>query len=290
MKKNELHKRNKHNDGYDFDKLIAAFPALKEYVKPNKFGNISVNFFDAQAVIALNSALLFANYGITYWQIPPQSLCPPIPGRADYVHYISDLVGPTKKSVKCLDIGVGASCIYPIIGATQYGWEFVGSDIDSDALENAQRIVNNNAALKNKVTLKLQKNPGKIFEGIIDPNDSFDITICNPPFHNSQDNADKAGMRKLQNLTKSKDTKLDLNFGGKSNELWCRGGELRFILNMIAESSKYRNNCTWFTSLVSKDRNLDLLCAELETMKVAQYKTINMQQGNKVSRILAWRY
>ena len=290
MKKNELHKRNKHNDGYDFDKLIAAFPALKEYVKPNKFGNISVNFFDAQAVIALNSALLFANYGITYWQIPPQSLCPPIPGRADYVHYISDLVGPTKKSVKCLDIGVGASCIYPIIGATQYGWEFVGSDIDSDALENAQRIVNNNAVLKNKVTLKLQKNSGKIFEGIIDPNDSFDITICNPPFHNSQDNADKAGMRKLQNLTKSKDTKLDLNFGGKSNELWCRGGELRFILNMIAESSKYRNNCTWFTSLVSKDRNLDLLCAELETMKVAQYKTINMQQGNKVSRILAWRY
>lgn len=290
MEKKDLHKRNKHNNGYDFDKLISAYPALKKFVMPNKFGNISVNFFDAQAVTALNTALLFANYGITYWQIPPQSLCPPIPGRADYIHYISDLVGENKKGVKCLDIGVGASCIYPIIGATQYGWDFVGSDIDQNAIDNSQLIINNNDLLKNKVILKLQSHPSRIFDGIIEPNDFFDVVICNPPFHNSQDNADKAGLRKLQNLTKSKTTKLDLNFGGKSNELWCRGGELRFILNMIAESSKYRNNCRWFTSLVSRDRNLDLLCRELDSMNVSQYKTINMQQGNKVSRILVWRY
>lgn len=290
MEKTKLHNKNKHNGGYDFDKLISAYPALGKYVKPNKFNNISIDFFDYQAVKALNKALLISSYGITYWEIPQLSLCPPIPGRADYIHYISDLIGNEKSDIKCLDIGVGASCIYPIIGCSQYGWEFVGTDIDLNSLENAQEIVNNNVILKNKITLRLQNDSNKIFEGIITSNDFFDVVICNPPFHDSQEGADKAGLRKLQNLKKYKVKKLDLNFGGKSNELWCEGGELQFILNMITESRRYRNNCHWFTSLVSKDSSLDLLCRELDSMNVAEYGTINMQQGNKISRILAWRY
>ena len=290
IEKTELHKRNKHNGRYDFDKLMAVYPALAQYVKPNKYGTISVDFFDAQAVIALNKALLMSNYGITYWEIPPLALCPPIPGRADYIHYISDLVGEGKKNVKCLDIGVGASCIYPIIGCSEYGWTFVGSDIDSESLEFAQQIVDNNAILKDKVELRLQKNPSLIFEGVISKNDFFDVVICNPPFHDSQDSAQKAGFRKLQNLKGGKVKKLDLNFGGKSSELWCEGGELQFLSNMISESIKYRSQCHWFTSLVSKESNIDSLCQELDRVNVAEYGTINMQQGNKISRILAWRF
>ena len=290
MEKTELHIRNKHNAGYDFDKLISAYPPLEKYVKPNKFGSISIDFFNAKAVLALNKALLISNYGITYWGIPPQSLCPPIPGRADYIHYISDLIGSDKKNVKCLDIGVGSSCIYPIIGCTEYGWKFVGSDTDSESLENAQKIIDNNEVLKGKIELRLQNDSSRVFDGIMARNDFFDVVICNPPFHNSQDSADKSGLRKLQNLKKSKVDKLDLNFGGKSTELWCEGGELGFLLNMIAESSHYRNNCCWFTSLVSKESNLDFLCRELSFRDVADYGTISMKQGNKISRILAWRY
>ena len=292
MDKIKLHQQNKHNGVYDFDALIKAYPALGKYVKPNRFGNMSVNFFDSEAVLALDKSLLIANYGITYWELPPESLCPPIPGRADYIHYISDLigVGKKKKGVKCLDIGVGSSCIYPIIGCTQYGWEFVGSDIDLNSIENAQTIIDKNVVLRGKVELRFQRRSNNIFEGIIKPNDFFDVVISNPPFHNSKENAEKASLRKLQNLKKSKVEPLNLNFGGLSNELWCKGGELRFILNMIAESGKYRNNCGWFTSLVSKERNLDTLLLELKTINVAEYRTINMHQGNKISRILAWRY
>ena len=290
MEKTDLHERNKHNGEYDFDKLISAYPALKEFVKPNRFGNISVDFFDSKAVLALNKALLISNYGITYWEIPSLSLCPPIPGRADYIHYISDLIGKDKKNVRALDIGVGSSCIYPIIGCSEYGWDFVGTDTDIDSLSNAQKIIDNNSILKNKIELRLQNNPSRIFDGVISKNDFFDIVICNPPFHNSQESADKSGLRKLQNLKKCKVEKLDLNFGGRSGELWCEGGELRFILNMIVESSHYRNNCGWFTSLVSKESNLDLLRRELSYSDVADYGTINMKQGNKISRILAWRY
>lgn len=288
--KNELHKRNKHNRGYDFDKLISAYPTLEKYVAPNKYGNLSINFFDPRAVKALNKALLISDYGIEYWELPPNSLCPPIPGRADYIHYISDLIGNANKNVKCLDIGVGANCIYPIIGCSQYGWEFVGSDIDPISLENAQKIIDNNTILKDKVELRLQQSATLIFNGIIRPDDFFDVTICNPPFHDSLESVEKGSLRKLRNLKGNKTNQLSQNFCGKSNELWCEGGEIQFILNMITEGQHYRNNCRWFTTLVSKDNNLKALCRKLEKIKVAESKIQDMQHGNKVSRILAWRY
>lgn len=288
VEKSELHTRNKHNERYEFEKLISAYPALEKYVAPNKYGNLSVNFFDPLAVKALNKALLIFHYDITYWDIPAHSLCPPIPSRADYIHYISDLVG--KKNIKCLDIGVGANCIYPIIGCSQYGWTFVGSDIDSNSIENAQKIVSNNLILKDKVELRLQNSANYIFKGVVKKDDFFDVTICNPPFHDSQKSAERVSQRKLRNLTGEKSNKLPLNFGGKSSELWCEGGEVQFLGNMITESKQYSSNCNWFTSLVSRESNLDLLYSKLMGANVAEYRTINMQQGNKISRILAWRY
>ena len=61
-------------------------------------------------------------------------------------------------------------------------------------------------------------------------------------------------LRKLSSLKRKKVSKAQLNFGGNANELWCEGGELRFLLNMITESRKFRKNCKWFTSLVSKEK------------------------------------
>lgn len=288
IEKDELHNRNRHNGRYDFDKLILAYPELKKYVAPNKYGNISVDFFDPQAVKALNKALLIFHYGITYWEIPQDYLCPPIPGRADYIHYIGDLVGC--KNIKCLDIGVGANCIYPIIGCSQYDWKFVGTDIDSNSIENAQKIIDNNEILKGKIELRVQANASSIFEGVVRSDDFFDVTICNPPFHDSKRTAERVNSRKLRNLTGLRASKLPLNFGGASNELWCKGGELEFLSNMIAESKLYQKNCRWFTSLVSRDSNLDFIYSKLMDANVAEYRTINMQQGNKISRIVAWRF
>lgn len=286
--KDELHKNNRHNSRYDFERLISASAALEKYVAPNKYGDLSVNFFDPAAVKALNKALLVTHYGLEYWELPPESLCPPIPGRADYIHYINDLIG--KENVRCLDIGVGASCIYPIIGCSEYGWEFVGSDIDLGSLENAQKIIDNNIVLKDKIELRLQDNPNLILDGIIKPTDFFDVVICNPPFHDSLESAHRGSLRKVRSLKGNKTNKLSLNFGGKANELWCQGGELGFLSKMITQSQHYSSNCRWFTSLVSKESNLPLLYRKLKDIGVAQYRTIDMQQGHKVSRILAWSY
>jgi len=295
-RKSKLHSRSKHRDSYDFKLLIDSFPLLANYVRPNKYGLESVDFFNPKAVTALNTALLKYFYKIEYWEIPEGYLCPPIPGRADYVHYIADMLAhdnkgkiPKGNQIKGLDIGVGANIIYPIIGYQEYGWSFVGSDINSIAIASASKIIKQNNSL-NHIEVRHQTNPKFIFKNIIKEQDNFDFTICNPPFHSSAEEAQKGSLRKLKNLKNKPISKATLNFGGQNNELWCKGGELAFIKTMIAESRLYAKNCKWFTSLVSKEAHLTSLYKALKAAKAIEIKTIEMGQGNKVSRFIAWTF
>ena len=292
-----LHLRNFHNDRYDFNALIKTNPDLQEFVKPNKYGDLSIDFANPQAVISLNKALLAYFYGIKNYAIPNGYLCPPIPGRADYVHHIADLLAscnngviPKGKAVIGLDVGIGANGIYAIIGSSVYDWNFVGSDIEIESIKSVENIVNSNEILKEKIECKLQTNPENIFTGIIKADEFYDFTLCNPPFHKSLKDAMDGNKRKVQNLTKQKTTKNALNFGGKNNELWCKGGEIAFITNMIKESFEFKNNVLWFTTLVSKKDNLPLIYKKLEDIKAKEIKTINMSCGQKITRVVAWSF
>jgi len=288
-----LHPRNKHKERYDFELLAESCPELKTFVQANAYGNESIDFFNPQAVKMLNKALLSHFYGISSWDIPEGYLCPPIPGRADYIHHIAELIsGRTGDStnIRCLDIGIGANCVYPIIGVSEYGWSFVGSDIDPVSIRSAQQIVDANDGLKGKVELRLQVNPASIFQGIIREGERFDLTICNPPFHASQAEAQAGTVRKLKNLKQQKAVKTVLNFGGQHNELWTAGGEEQFVRNMIAESKQFAHSCRWFSTLISKESNLRGVYKSLEKAGAKTVKTIPMEQGNKTSRIVAWSY
>lgn len=298
--KTQLHSRNLHKNGYDFAQLITVLPALADYVSQNAYGNLSVNFADPMAVKLLNKALLLYFYKLDYWDIPDHYLCPPVPGRADYIHYLADLLAednnnnqiPQGKSIKLLDIGVGANVIYPIIGHAEYGWSFVGSDINATAIKLATMIAQMNPSLKSALQCRLQKSSSAIFSNIIKPNEFYAATLCNPPFHASAEDAQHSSETKLQNLAlntgKNKQTKL--NFGGQHNELWCEGGELQFISNMIDESAKYQTQCVWFTSLVSKKETLPIITHQLQKMPGVTVKIIAMAQGQKISRFIAWTF
>ena len=304
----KLHSRNLHHGRYDFEVLSKACPELSLYIKPNPKGDKTIDFSDKKAVLCLNKALLAHFYHIDNWQIPEGYLCPPIPGRADYIHYIADLLAscnyevegkvPTGKQVKVLDIGTGANCIYPIIGCQSYGWQFVGSDIDPVSIDVAKVIVQSNGNLSGRIKLVLQKESDAIFEGIIKAKDQFDLTMCNPPFHSSMAEAQAGSQRKLKNLAKGKPVKnqehvksqAKLNFGGQSAELWCPGGELRFIKQMIRESAGFADQVCWFTSLVSKGDNIQALKLALNQQGAKQIEVINMSQGQKISRLIAWSF
>ncbi len=292
----ELHPRNKHRQRYDFAALISSVPELEKFVAPNKWGDDSIDFADAEAVKTLNKSLLVHFYDVKDWEIPPTYLCPPIPGRADYIHHIADLLAasnrgkiPTGNRIKCLDIGVGANCVYPIIGTRECGWSFVGSDVDAVSIANAKRIAAANSFLEN-AEFRLQKDDRNIFRGIIKRDEFFDLTICNPPFHASVEEANSGTLRKLSNLKGKKITKPTLNFGGQNRELWVAGGEAKFVNQMIAESAEFKHSCFWFSSNISKQASLKAIYAQLETVGAVEVKTIPMAQGNKISRLVAWTF
>ena len=293
----KLHRRNKHRGRYDFKLLCESCPELLPFVKLNEFDDESIDFFNAEAVKMLNVALLKHFYEIKYWNIPAKYLCPPIPGRADYIHYIADLLGesfkniiPTGNKIKCLDIGVGANCVYPIIGNIEYSWSFVGSDIDLEAIKSATNIVESNSQLKGQIELRLQKKSKDIFSGIILKNEKFYFSICNPPFHASAEDAEQGTLRKLKNLKKKNVKHPKLNFCGKSNELWCAGGEEKFVTDMIFQSKEFAASCLWFSSLISKQSHLNKIYKALKNVGAVDFKTIPMGQGNKISRVVAWTF
>ena len=292
-----LHPRNRHRERYDFKLLIESCPELAQFVKLNVYNDESIDFADPEAVKTLNKALLKLYYDIENWNIPRNYLCPPIPGRADYIHYIADLLGgsnngkiPVGTGIKCLDIGVGANCVYPVIGIKEYGWSFVGADIDPVAIRSAKKIIDSNPFLKEKIELRLQPDPKDIFFGIIRNDERFDVSVCNPPFHASLAEAQSGTLRKLNNLNEEKITKPILNFGGQGGELWCRGGEEKFVRDMIRQSKLFATSCFWFTSSVSKQSHLKNIYEALNKAEAVEVKTIPMGQGNKSGRIVAWTF
>lgn len=295
--KTRLHKRNKNRERYDLSALLASNPELAAHVKPNKYGEDSIDFADPSAVKLLNKALLNHYYGIANWDFPDTNLCPPIPGRADYIHHIADLLCennygniPTGDKIICYDIGVGANCIYPIIGVTEYGWNFIGSDIDPKSIESAEKIVASNPSLIGKVELRLQEDRSDVFYGVIGREEKVDLCICNPPFHSSRDKAEKGSRRKVKNLTGKIVEKPVLNFAGISDELICEGGELKFILNMIKESRNYLRNFLWFSTLVSKKSNVKSIFDKLKKSGAKSIRTIPMGTGNKSTQLVAWTF
>lgn len=291
------HPRNRHRGRYDFAQLIKASPALASFIVPHPDGGETVDFFDPAAVSALNAALLKNDYAFGAWSVPPGYLSPPIPGRADYIHHLADLLAedaqgtiPRGPGVKIFDIGVGANCVYPIIGQGEYNWSFVGTDIDRKAIAWAARLAAGNPVLARQIDCRFQPSSAEMFAGVIKPEEIFAASMCNPPFHASAEEAAAGTLRKLRNLSDAAIDKPVLNFGGRSNELWCPGGESAFVRRMIAQSAKLPGTCLWFSTFISKASNLPAVHNALRSARAAEVRTIDMAYGQKKSRIVAWTF
>ena len=293
----ELHPRNKFRESYDFKALIKSCPELAAYVKVNEHQIETIDFFNAKAVKTLNKALLKYTYNIVHWDIPNEYLCPPVPGRSDYIHFMADVLAlanneiiPIGNNIKGLDVGVGANCIYPIIGHQEYGWNFVGSEVDANAMHIAKKIIDTNKNLKGTIELRKQNNLKDKFKSIIQKNEYFDFSICNPPFYTSLAEAHGVSKRKVDHLKKADSKDVIMNFSGQKNELWCSGGEANFIETMILESKEFEHQVFWFSSLVAKENHLKRPYELLKKLGATTVHTIKMAQGNKISRILVWTF
>ena len=285
-----MHKKNKHKDGYDLSQLKNVLPELEPFVFVNTFGKETIDFSKPEAVKALNTALLKAHYDISFWEFPNSYLCPAIPGRVDYIHYISDILKRShiKENIKVLDIGTGANCIYPLLGNREYDWQFIGTDISEKALKTAKKIIVKNE-LAQVIGLRHQPDKASIFNNVIAETDKFSITMCNPPFYKSEAEALEATTKKLKGLGHATGEFIR-NFSGQSQELWFQGGEKAFLHTYLYESSLHKTNCFWYTSLVSNKDNVKSMYKSLKKLNATGVKTIEMKLGNKISRVVAWTF
>ncbi len=265
-------------------------------MQPHPLAGDTIDFADPAAVLTLNRALLKLHYGIERWEIPAGYLCPPIPSRADYLHTVADLLAeggaiPRGPTLRVLDVGTGANLVYTLIGTQVYGWSFVGTEVDAAAVAAARANVAANPGLADRIEVRLQRSPEGVFSGVVKPGETFALSICNPPFHGSPAEAAAGTLRKLRNLGGGRKPDAPvLNFGGRSHELWCEGGEVAFVQRMIAESAARPGLCAWFTTLVSKSGNLPAIERALAKAKPAEVRTLLMFAGQKQSRVLAWRF
>ncbi|PHJ23896.1 23s rrna methyltransferase [Cystoisospora suis] len=265
-----MHPRSRHLGAYlDYKRLGEKYEYLKPFLTQNRHGGNHLDLRDQLALYSLSKALLMECYGLEF-DLPlaeEKFLVPCVPSRANYVHHAADLLvdveleatlylelhrpardvdrvnalvketAPLRgEGVRILDIGVGANCIYPLLGATEYGWSFVGTDVSERSLAVAQRNVDSNG-LGSRISLRHQPNSQCYFEGAVEAGDLFALCMCNPPFHESAAQINVCPVRSLE---------------AQDHELMCEGGELQFIKGMIAESRRRCAQFMWFSSLVAR--------------------------------------
>jgi 23S rRNA (adenine1618-N6)-methyltransferase len=91
-----------------------------------------LDFNDAKSVMQLTKTLLSLDFGLKI-VLPDDRLCPPVPNRHNYILWLKDLLDtstyePQRRQKVGLDIGTGASCIYPLLGCTQRPWSFIATE------------------------------------------------------------------------------------------------------------------------------------------------------------------
>ena len=286
-----MHPRNRYREPYELEKLARVVPALRVHLRTTPGGRLTLDFAHPEAVRHLNRALLLTDYGLKFYDLPPGALTPAVPSRLDYVHVVADLLEATDTSstpIRGLDIGTGASLVYPILGVREYGWRFVGTDVNEASLRAARAIADFNPVLEGKVELRRQPEPSRIFDGVLRPGERFAFAMCNPPFYESAEAAREATERKWRKLGRQE--AAGRNFGGQGAELHTPGGEARFLKAMIRESYRYREQVGWFTTLVSQRKYLEVAEGGFRQNPPRRREVVTVDTGAKTARVLAWGY
>ena len=282
-----MHKNNPFDSNYRFSLLVNAIPELAAFIIPGKFARKSIDFSDPEAVYVLNKALLKWKFNVN-WTLKEGHLCPAVPGRFDYLLHTNDLLPKLEgRRVRMLDIGTGASLIYPLLGTAAFNWECVGSEVDKEAISYAKGLIRMNASMLG-TKIRRQEFKSNILPGIIEKKEQFDLLVCNPPFYKNKSEALAANARKNKNLHGKE--KTHHNFGGSANELWYKGGEEAFLKKLALESAEYGSQIHWFTCLVSKKEHVRTLKRFIRKGNPTDLKVIEMTHGNKSSQFVAWTF
>ncbi|KAL6116211.1 mettl16 [Pungitius sinensis] len=279
-----MHPRNRYKDKPpDFAYLASKYPDFQHHVHTSLAGRPVVNFKEPEAVRALTCTLLKEDFGLTI-EIPLERLIPTVPLRLNYIHWVEDLIDGQKQPRRGIDIGTGASCIYPLLGATMNGWFFLATEVDDICFDYATKNVeqNNMANL-----IKVVKVPQKtlLMDALKEePQMVYDFCMCNPPFFANQLEAKGVNSRNSRRPPPS-----SVNTGGVT-EIMAEGGELEFVKRIIHDSLQLKKRLRWYSCMLGKKCSLAPLKEELRKQGVQKVTHTEFYQGRTMRWALAWSF
>ncbi|CAK7262668.1 hypothetical protein SEPCBS119000_000091 [Sporothrix epigloea] len=254
-----------------------------------------INFRDPAAVRQLTQSLLRRDFGLKV-DLPPDRLCPPVPNRVSYVLWVTELVGTTRggstpEQVVGLDIGTGASCIYPLLACTiSPSWRFLATDIDADSLQSARNNVERNGLAERIRVVRRTLDDSLV---ALEENESLNLTftMCNPPFYASADEmAASAAAKQQPPHSACTGAPVEMVYSPLAG---CDvGGEIAFVGRVLAESLVLRSRVGWYTVMLGKLASLTTLVAQLRAHGIDNYAvTALLYHGGKTRRwALGWSF
>ncbi|XP_048359756.1 RNA N6-adenosine-methyltransferase METTL16 [Sphaerodactylus townsendi] len=284
-----MHARNRYKDKPpDFASLAAKYPEFQRHVQVSLSGRVSVNFKDPEAVRALTCTLLKEDFGLQI-DIPLERLIPTVPLRLNYIHWVEDLMAMQDSAGKGsvvwgIDIGTGASCIYPLLGATLNGWHFIATEVDDVCFSYAKKNVEQNNLSD---LIKVVKVPQKtlLLDALEQESEViYDFCMCNPPFFANQLEAKGVNSRNPRRPPPS-----SVNTGGIT-EIMAEGGELEFVKRIIHDSLQLKKRLRWYSCMLGKKCSLAPLKEELRVHGVSKVTHTEFCQGRTMRWALAWSF
>ena len=267
----------------DFSILINEFPELKKYmIKNDDTEAFSFDWSDNNLSLLMIKCILKYYFKILYFSIPDNFLIPPVPSRLNYINIINSLLNSfeiknsNNNRIIGIDIGTGASLIYPILGNSIYNWKFIGSEINHKAYENALKIIKDNKLEENIKIIK-QKYKNNIFIGIVNKEEKYTFTMSNPPYYDYKD--------EIKIEDKNRD--CEYNF----DEIYYKNGEMGFFEEYFEESICYRKNIFIFTILIGKKSNAEKIYEKISENKYIKYFDMKrIKTGNIIRYIIYWSF
>ncbi|OAA74269.1 hypothetical protein LEL_07850 [Akanthomyces lecanii RCEF 1005] len=275
-----------------FRKLYITPPDFKEIAALDaEFATVvqgrDLDFKDPKAVMQLSKTLLKHDFGLAL-DLPGNRLCPPIPNRHNYILWLKDLLDTTTYNTSggklvAMDIGTGASCIYPMLGCTQRPWYFIASDIDDESLRWARRNIEQNH-LQTRIKLVKSKPGGPIIPIEAAPaTEDVAFVMTNPPFYKSAAEMDeRAAEKSLPPLTACT---------GAPVEMVTDGGEVAFVGRILDQSLALRGRIQWYTAMLGFQSSVAALVLRLRDHDIGNYAVTEFVQGKKTKRwAVAWSF
>ncbi|CAJ2502095.1 Uu.00g049480.m01.CDS01 [Anthostomella pinea] len=260
-------------------------------------GDSHLDFSKPTSVMQLTKTLLRLDFGLLI-DLPNDRLCPPVPNRHNYVLWMKDLINSSSASsglgcdrdehehehrVTGLDIGTGASAIYPLLGCAQRpSWSFIATDIDAESLAYARKnVAFNHYQSRIRVVDRVVTDPLVPLDAL--GIERIDFVMTNPPFYTSDS--------ELQDLAKQKARPPNSACSGAPVEMVCEGGEVGFVQRIMDESMVLGERVRWYTSMLGKRSSLETLVGMLHKRGILNYAVTTFVQGNKTRRwALGWSF